>query len=63
MIDTCKQFQLQTGVFLKRPDVATFDDYLNSEVDYKGCYGCHYGKNGLNAHPSLSINNEEKNDK
>ena len=26
MIDTRKQFQLQTGVFLKRPDVVTFDD-------------------------------------
>ena len=25
MIDTRKQFQLQTGVFLKRPDVVTFD--------------------------------------
>ena len=28
MIDTRKQFQLQTGVFLKRPDVVTFDDYI-----------------------------------
>ena len=26
MIDTRKQFQLQSGVFLKRPDVVTFDD-------------------------------------
>ena len=26
MIDTRKHFQLQTGVFLKRPDVATFDE-------------------------------------
>ena len=26
MIDTRKQFQLQTGVFLKRPDVVTFDE-------------------------------------
>ena len=26
MIDTRKHFQLQTGVFLKRPDVVTFDD-------------------------------------
>ena len=25
VIDTRKQFQLQTGVFLKRPDVVTFD--------------------------------------
>ena len=27
MIDTRKQFQLQTGVFLKRPEVVTFDVY------------------------------------
>ena len=27
MIDTHKQFQLQSGVFLKRPDVVTFDDW------------------------------------
>ena len=25
VIDTRKQFQLQTGVFMKRPDVVTFD--------------------------------------
>ena len=27
VIGTRKQFQLQTGVFLKRPDVVTFDVY------------------------------------
>ena len=27
MIDTRKQFQLQTDVFLKRPDVVTFGEY------------------------------------
>ena len=26
VIDTRKEFQLQTSVFLKRPDVVTFDD-------------------------------------
>ena len=30
VIDTCKQFQLQTGVFLKRPDVVTFDETIRS---------------------------------
>ena len=28
VIDTRKEFQLQTGVFLKRPDVVTLDDNL-----------------------------------
>ena len=28
VIDTRKQFQLQTDVFLKRPDVVTFDVYI-----------------------------------
>ena len=32
MIDTRKQFQLQTGVFLKRPDGVTFDDTIHSRV-------------------------------
>ena len=32
MIDTRKQFQLQTGVFLKRPDVVTFDDCIIGSV-------------------------------
>ena len=30
VIDTRKQFQLQTGVFLKRPDVVTFDETIRS---------------------------------
>ena len=29
VIDTRKQFQLQTAVFLKRPDVVTFDVYID----------------------------------
>ena len=32
MIDTHKQFQLQTGVFLKRPDVVTFDDMNRNPI-------------------------------
>ena len=28
VIDTRKKFKLQTGVFLKRPDVVTFDDNI-----------------------------------
>ena len=34
MIDTRKQFQLQTGVFLKRPDVVTFDEYIQDFVPF-----------------------------
>ena len=30
VVDTRKQFQLQTGVFLKRPDVVTFDETIRS---------------------------------
>ena len=36
VIDTRKQFQLQTGVFLKRPDVVTFDDSITGV--YWGIY-------------------------
>ena len=41
MIDTRKQFQLQTGVFLKRPDVVTFDaskNLLKSSSNRKSYY-------------------------
>ena len=36
MIDTRKQFQLQTGVFLKRPDVVAFDDTYEESKDENG---------------------------
>ena len=32
VIDTRKQFQLQTGVFSKRPDVVTFDVYIVQQL-------------------------------
>ena len=35
VIDTRKQFQLQTGVFLKRPDVVTFDVCIVFELGDK----------------------------
>ena len=34
VIDTRKQFQLQRGLFLKRPDVVTFDDHNFSFINY-----------------------------
>ena len=33
VIDTSKQFQLQTGVILKMPDVVTFDVYIRGAID------------------------------
>ena len=40
VIDTRKQFQLQTGVFLKRPDVVTFDVCYFTETKADTNYTC-----------------------